>query len=115
IAVGLSVLVPYIGAAVATFTVALIAFFQWGWSDDFIYVLVAYTIIQELDGNVLVTLLFSVAGKMHSVQVMLAVLVFGGLRGFWGVFFSIPLATLCKAIMNAWPTREAKMVAAQEI
>jgi len=30
-------------------------------------------------------------------------LVFGSLWGFWGVFFAIPLATLVKAIMTAWP------------
>jgi putative permease len=34
-------------------------------------------------------------------------LFFGGLWGFWGVFFAIPLATLVKAVMDAWP-REAK-------
>ena len=27
---------------------------------------------------------------------------FGGIWGFWGVFFAIPLATLVKAVMNAW-------------
>lgn len=114
IAVGLSVLVPYIGAAVATFPVALIAFFQWGWSSDFFYVMIAYAVIQALDGNVLVPLLFSEAVKMHPVAIILSVLVFGGLWGFWGVFFAIPLATLCKAIMNAWPTREAKLATDQE-
>jgi putative permease len=31
------------------------------------------------------------------------VLAFGGLWGIWGVFFAIPLATLVKAIFNAWP------------
>ena len=102
---GFSVLVPYIGAAVVTVPVAIIGFFQWGWSGDFFYVMVAYTIIQALDGNVLVPLLFSEAVKMHPVAIILAVLVFGGLWGFWGVFFAIPLATLCKAILNAWPTR----------
>ena len=30
-------------------------------------------------------------------------MVFGGLWGFWGVFFAIPLATLLKAVMQAWP------------
>jgi len=25
------------------------------------------------------------------------------LWGFWGVFFAIPLATLFKAVNNAWP------------
>jgi hypothetical protein len=39
-------------------------------------------------------------------QVIIAVLVFGGLWGFWGVFFAIPLATLVKAVLNAWPKRD---------
>lgn len=104
IAVGFSVLIPYIGAAFVTLPVAIIGFFQWGWGSEFAYLMVAYFIIQALDGNVLVPLLFSEAVKMHPVAIVLAVLVFGGLWGFWGVFFAIPLATLCKAIMTAWPT-----------
>ena len=24
-------------------------------------------------------------------------------RGFWGIFFAIPLATFVKAVLNAWP------------
>jgi putative permease len=107
ILVGLSVLIPYIGAAVVTLPVALIGFFQWGWGSEFLYVMIAYAIIQALDGNVLVPLLFSEAVKMHPVMIVLAVLVFGGLWGFWGVFFAIPLATLCKAVINAWPTRKS--------
>lgn len=105
IIVGLSVLIPYIGAAAATIPVFLIGFFQWGWGGDLLYLMVAYGVIQALDGNVLVPLLFSEAVKMHPVAIVLAVLVFGGLWGFWGVFFAIPLATLCKAVINAWPTR----------
>lgn len=103
IVVGLSVLVPYIGAAVATLPVAFVAYFQWGWASEFIYVMFAYGIIQALDGNVLVPLLFSEAVNLHPVAIILAVLVFGGLWGFWGVFFAIPLATLVKAILYAWP------------
>lgn len=106
ILVGLSVLIPYIGAAVVTLPVFLIGFFQWGWSSELLYLIVVYTIIQALDGNILVPLLFSEAVKMHPVAIVLAVLVFGGLWGFWGVFFAIPLATLCKAVINAWPTRD---------
>ncbi|MFT5084912.1 MAG: putative permease [Lentisphaeria bacterium] len=104
IAVGFSVLVPYIGAAVVTLPVLVIGFLQWGWSNEFLYAAIAYFVIQTLDGNVLVPLLFSEAVKMHPVVIVLAVLVFGGLWGFWGVFFAIPLATLCKAIISAWPT-----------
>lgn len=101
--VGLSVVVPYIGAAVVTIPVAVIAYFQWGLTPDFYYLLVVYGIIQALDGNVLVPLLFSEAVNLHPVAIILAVLVFGGFWGLWGVFFAIPLATLIKAIISAWP------------
>ncbi len=101
--VGLSVLVPYIGAAVVTIPVAFIAYFQWGWGPSFAWLMVAYGIIQALDGNVLVPLLFSEVVNLHPVAIIVAVLVFGGLWGFWGVFFAIPLATLVNAILRAWP------------
>ncbi len=103
--VGLSVLIPYIGATVMTLPVASIAYFQWGWSSHFSYVVGAYIAIQILDGNVLVTLLFSEVVNLHPVAIIMAVLVFGGTFGFWGVFFAIPLATLVQAILRAWFSR----------
>jgi len=103
--VGLSVIVPYIGAAVVTFPVAIVAFFQWGWSSEFMWLIVAYTIIQALDGNILVPLLFSEVVDLHPIAIIVAVLVFGGLWGFWGVFFAIPLATVVQAVLKAWPRR----------
>lgn len=104
--VGLSVVVPYIGAVVVTVPVALIGLFQWGFSDQFLYLMVVYGVIQALDGNVLVPLLFSEAVNLHPVAIICAVLLFGGLWGFWGVFFAIPLATLFKALLVAWPRTE---------
>ena len=104
--VGLSVVVPYIGAAVVTVPVALVAWFQWGWGADFAWLMVAYGIIQALDGNVLVPLLFSEVVNLHPVAIIVAILVFGGLWGFWGVFFAIPLATLVSAILVAWPHQD---------
>lgn len=101
--VGFSVLVPYIGAAVATLPVAAVAGFHFGLSDELAYVLFAYGIIQALDGNVLAPVLFSETNNIHPVSVILAVLFFGGIWGFWGVFFAIPLATLLKALVHAWP------------
>ncbi|WP_299773673.1 AI-2E family transporter [uncultured Pseudoteredinibacter sp.] len=108
VGVGLSVLVPYIGAAVITLPVAMIGFLQWGWSSEFYYLMIAYGVIQALDGNALVPLLFSEAVNLHPVAIILAVLVFGGIWGFWGVFFAIPLATLIKAVLNAWPVANAE-------
>lgn len=106
VAVGLSVLIPYIGAAAATVPVAVVGLFQWGMTPQFYYLLIAYGIIQALDGNVLVPVLFSEAVNLHPVAIIVSVLVFGGLWGFWGVFFAIPLATLVKAVWNALPSTE---------
>lgn len=105
IAVGLSVLVPYIGAAVVTLPVVLVGLWQWGLSSEFYWLLLVYGIIQALDGNVLVPILFSEAVNLHPVAIIIAVLAFGGIWGFWGVFFAIPLATLLKAVINAWPSQ----------
>lgn len=103
--VGLSVVIPYIGAAVVTVPVAMIALFAFGWGSHFIWVMVAYGIIQALDGNVLVPLLFSEVNNLHPVVIIIAVLFFGGIWGLWGVFFAIPLATMVKAVFSAWPVR----------
>lgn len=108
VSVGLSVVVPYIGAIVVTFPIALIAYFQWGWGEQFAYLMIAYGVIQALDGNVLVPLLFSEVVNLHPVAIIVAVLVFGGLWGFWGVFFAIPLANLVQAVLVAWPRTPAE-------
>ncbi len=104
--VGLSVLVPYVGATIVTIPVTLVALFQWGVGPEFGYVMLAYGILQALDGNLLVPLLFSEAVNLHPVTIIIAVIFFGGLWGVWGVFFAIPLATLVKAVINAWPSSE---------
>ncbi|KAF3981101.1 MAG: AI-2E family transporter [Methylococcales symbiont of Hymedesmia sp. n. MRB-2018] len=101
---GLSVVIPYIGATLVTFPVLGVAIMQWGFTaDEFMYVAIAYSIIQAIDGVILIPLLFSEAVNLHPVAIIIAILFFGGLWGFWGVFFAIPLATAVKAILNAWP------------
>ena len=109
--VGFSVIVPYIGAALVTIPVVVVAYFQFGVTPDFYWVVGAYLLIQVLDGNVLVPLLFSEAVNLHPVAIVIAVLFFGGLWGLWGVFFAIPLATLVNAILSAWPSTDSVAVA----
>jgi putative permease len=103
LAVGLSVIIPYVGATVVTIPVALIAFFQWGFTSEFGWLMVVYAFIQALDGNLLVPFLFSEVVNLHPVAIIVAVVFFGSLWGVWGVFFAIPLATLVQAILKAWP------------
>ncbi len=106
--VGLSVIVPYLGFVAVTLPVTIIAFMQFGWSEPFLYLMMTYGLIQALDGFLLVPLLFSEANNLHPLAIIIAVLVFGSWFGVWGVFFAIPLATLIKAIVYAWPKDEMK-------
>jgi putative permease len=107
---GLSVLVPYIGVTVIALPVALVAFYQWGPTPPFFYVVIAYAVIQLLDANLLVPLLLSEVVDLHPIAIMSAVLIFGGLWGFWGVFFAIPLATLVQAVLKAWPRPPTEVI-----
>lgn len=104
IIVGISVLIPYVGAFLATIPVVVVAFIQFGIGFEFYMITGLYLLLQALDGNLLVPILFSDAVKLHPVAIMLAVFIFGGIFGFWGAFFSIPLATFIKAIWNSWPS-----------
>ena len=95
-------------AVYALLNLAVAAYIQFGWGDDFVWIMVAYAVIQALDGNLLVPLLFSDVVNLHPIAIIVAILFFGGLWGLWGVFFAIPLATLVQAVLNAWPDRDAR-------
>src|SRR5690606_41058388 len=98
---------------ILTLPVGIAAYLQWGMSSELLWVLIAYGIIQALDGNILATILFSEAVNLHPVAIIAAILFFGGLWGFWGVFFAVPLATVIQAVLRAWPrSRSACSIAA---
>ena len=101
--VGISVLVPFVGAIAVTVPVAAVAYAQWGLGAEFTWLMIVYLVIQVLDGNVLVPVLFSEVVNMHPIAIIASVLVFGGLWGFWGVFFAIPLGILIQSVLHAWP------------
>ncbi len=104
--VGLSVLVPFIGVAIVTVPVIIVTYLQWGFSANFIWIMSIYTIICILDANVLVPILFAEAVNLHPIAIITAILFFGSLWGFWGVFFAIPLASFSQVIIQAWPRSE---------
>ena len=101
--VGLSVLIPYVGAFSITIPIVIIGLLQFGLGTQFFLLIGFYLLLQFLDGNLLVPIIFSEAVKLHPIVIILAVFIFGSIFGFWGVFFSIPLATFIKAVWNAWP------------
>lgn len=108
VGVGLSVVIPYVGAVIITIPVLLVSIFQFGMSTTLIWVCVVYIVIQILDSNVLTPLLFSKAMNLDAFSILSAILIFGGLWGFWGVFFSIPLATFIRTLIVNWPSTDEK-------
>ena len=72
----------------------------------FLYFLNSYLVIQALDGNVLMPLLLGREVKLHPVMIITAVLIFGGIWGFWVLLLAIPIATFLRAILVSWPTKE---------
>jgi len=105
---GVSVIIPYVGAIAVTIPIIFVSYFQWGTSVDFWYVLIAHALIQIVDGNIFVPILFSDAVNIHPVAILIAILFFGTIWGIWGVFFAIPLAVLFNTLINIWPKMEVK-------
>jgi putative permease len=96
---GISVWIPFVGAAVVTIPVVLLSYFQWGWADMAMYSVLAYAIIQLIDANIVIPWLFSEVVNLHPVAIIVAVLVFGSFWGILGVFFAIPLAALVQSVL----------------
>mgnify|MGYP001566821080 FL=1 len=100
--IGISVAIPYIGTIIVSIPLLLISFVQLGTSNDLLYLLSIYTIIQFIDGNILVPILFSEVVNLHPISIMLSIIIFGTTLGLYGVFFAIPLAIFIKAIINLY-------------
>ena len=103
---GISVIIPYVGAIAVTIPIVFVGYFQWGTSSEFWYIVLAHIIIQILDGNVVVPVLFSDAVNLHPLAILISILFFGTIWGIWGVFFAIPLAVLVNTLLNIWPKTE---------
>ena len=106
--VGLSVLVPYIGATVVAFPVVLMGFFQFGWSPDFMWVAVSYAIIQLLDGNLLAPLLLSEVVNLHPVAIITPFLYSADCGASGASFLPSPWPPWCRRSCGPGFTRPAK-------
>lgn len=103
VAFGVSVIIPYVGAIIVTIPIVIVALLQFGLSAHLSYILGVYALITVIDANLLVPYLFSESMDLHPLVIILSVVVFGDIWGFWGIFFAIPLATLIDVVLRFWP------------
>lgn len=103
IPMGLSVFIPFVGNALATIPLLIIAYAQFGLTWKLGYLLMGYTAIQIWETNMLVPMIFAHSNDLHPVTILGSVLIFGALWGITGVLFAIPIITTGRVIVANWP------------
>jgi len=101
---GLISFVPYLGATIAVVLPVLLALI----SEPFtvVYVILAFIVIQQIEGNILQPVLMSRAVDLHPALVIFAILTMGTLFGIVGVFVAVPLvAALQVLVRELWVSR----------
>lgn len=97
---GFSALIPFLGMIGVAIPLFIQGYLQWGMTWPMGWLMIVFAIIHFVDGNILVPFILSHAVKLHPVTILLAVLLFGSIWGFWGVLFAIPLATFAKILLD---------------
>ena len=101
---GLISFIPYLGALISIAVPVLLALI----SDPFtvVWVILAFVIIQQIEGKILQPIVMSRAVDLHPALVVFAILVMGTLFGLIGVFLAVPLvATLQVLVRELWVQR----------
>jgi predicted PurR-regulated permease PerM len=101
---GLISFIPYLGATISVVIPILLALI----SDPFtvVWVILAFVIIQQIEGNLLQPIVMSRAVDLHPALVVFAILIMGTLFGLVGVFLAVPLvAALQVLVRELWVQR----------
>jgi predicted PurR-regulated permease PerM len=95
---GLISFIPYVGALISVVLPVLLALA----SDPFtaVYVILAFIIIQQIEGNLLQPIVMSRAVDLHPALVVFAILVMGTLFGIVGVFLAVPLVAALQVLVR---------------
>lgn len=98
--VGLSVFIPIVGLFIVIIPIVFIGLTQWGLAAHFGYTMILFTVIMLLDAYLIVPMLFAGRMALHPAVILIAILCFGGLFGFWGILLALPLATVVRSLLH---------------
>jgi predicted PurR-regulated permease PerM len=95
---GLISFIPYLGATISVTVPILLALV----SDPFtvVWVILAFIIIQQIEGNILQPIVMSRAVDLHPALVVFAILIMGTLFGLIGVFLAVPLVAAFQVLVR---------------
>ncbi|EGQ9284541.1 AI-2E family transporter [Vibrio parahaemolyticus] len=97
IMVGLSVFVPFVGPLLVAFPIAAVAAVQFSSVDTLAMIVVAYTILQTIEGFVLSPWLFGKRLELSPLAVLCFIVLLGALFGLWGVLLTVPVLTFVRS------------------
>lgn len=92
---GFAELIPYVGPAIGAFPPVMIALFS-GNSIDAVWLAIAFTGLQQIEGHVVAPTVFSQALRINPLLVIFALLLGGRLYGFLGAFIALPIAAILR-------------------
>jgi predicted PurR-regulated permease PerM len=92
---GFAELIPYVGPAIGAAPALIVALFS---EDplDALWLLIAFTAMQQLEGHVVAPTVFSQALRINPLLVIFALLLGGKLYGFLGAFIALPIAAILR-------------------
>jgi predicted PurR-regulated permease PerM len=107
--IGITDLIPNIGATIGTIPAVLVAAFEsWWQAIVLLAILVAY---QQLENGVITPRVFAKATDLHPFTTFVVVLVFGALFGVVGALLAIPIAASVKIVVESIRGRRSATMA----
>ena len=94
---GLAILIPYVGVMFSTIPAIAVAYFQYDMGKA-VLVLIVYSALQFLEGNVLTPFIVGGKVRLFPLTVMVAFIFWGMLWGVAGAMLAVPLTSAIKVV-----------------
>ena len=94
---GIAILLPYVGVIFATLPAVAVAYFQYD-GEKALLVLLVYSLLQFLEGNVLTPFIVGGKVRLFPLTVMVAFIFWGSIWGIPGAVLAVPLTSAVKVV-----------------
>lgn len=91
---GLLSIVPYLGFIIGVASAVIASLFQFHDAIHIVYIVIAFTIAQSIEGSVLTPFFVGDRIGLHPVAVIFSVLAGGSIFGFMGILLALPVAAV---------------------
>ena len=94
---GIAILLPYVGVILSTVPAVAVAYFQYD-GERALLVLLVYSLLQFLEGNVLTPFIVGGKVRLFPLTVMIAFIFWGTIWGIPGAILAVPLTSAIKVV-----------------